>query len=309
MKSASIDKIFCLMGPTATGKSAIALRLAEHLPLEVISVDSALVYRGMDIGTAKPTQEERKVCPHHLIDICDPKKFYTAGQFIEDVDRLIVEIRARGKMPLLVGGTMMYFRSLQFGLAALPVRDEAFRRELGQRAEQVGWPALYEELKAVDAKAAQKISPQDKQRISRYLEIHYLTKKKPTEIFLERKRQQQREYVNLAILPEERIQHREVIEKRYITMLEQGLIEEVENLREYYHVNSSHLSQRAVGYRQVWKFMEGKIDRNDLINMGTTATYQLAKRQITWLRSWPNLTSFGSHDKNLLEKILKWIAV
>ncbi len=293
------------MGPTATGKSAIALRLAEYLPIEVISVDSALVYCGMDIGTAKPTRKEREICPHHLIDICDPKKFYTAGQFVEDVDRLIAEIHARGKMPLLVGGTMMYFRSLQFGLAALPVRDEAFRRELEQRAEEVGWSVLHEELKAIDAKAAGKISPQDKQRISRYLEIHYLTNKKPTEIFSENTLQQQREYINLAIIPEERIKHRDVIEKRYIAMLEQGLIEEVENLRKYYGVNSSHLSQRAVGYRQVWQFMEGKIGRGDLINLGTTATYQLAKRQITWLRSWPNLTRFGSCDENLLEKILQ----
>ncbi len=276
------------MGPTASGKTALAVSLVERFPLEIISVDSALVYRGMDIGTAKPDAATLARAPHHLLDIRDPTEAYSAAAFCDDARRLMADIVARGKVPLLVGGTMLYFRALLQGLDDLPRADAALRKKLEAEAAARGWPALHAELAAVDPVTAARLAPNDSQRIGRALEIFRLTGK-PMSAQLDRA-QSELPYrvLQLALIPSDRAVLHQRIAARFDAMLAEGLLEEVKTLRRSYALTPDLPAMRAVGYRQAWACLDGEIDSKELREQGIAATRQLAKRQLTWLRSWPD---------------------
>jgi len=277
-----------LMGPTASGKTALAVSLVERFPLEIISVDSALVYRGMDIGTAKPDAATLARAPHHLLDIRDPTEAYSAAAFCDDAKRLMADIVERGKVPLLVGGTMLYFRALLQGLDDLPRADSALRKKLEAEAAARGWPALHAELAAVDPVTAARLAPNDSQRIGRALEIFRLTGK-PMSAQLDRA-QSELPYrvLQLALIPSDRAVLHQRIAARFDAMLAEGLLEEVKTLRRSYALTPDLPAMRAVGYRQAWACLDGEIDSKELREQGIAATRQLAKRQLTWLRSWPD---------------------
>ena len=276
------------MGPTASGKTALAVSLLERFPLEIISVDSALVYRGMDIGSAKPDAATLARAPHHLLDIRDPTEAYSAAAFCDDAKRLMADIVARGKVPLLVGGTMLYFRALLQGLDDLPRADPALRKQLEGEAAQRGWPALHAELAQVDPVTAARLAPNDSQRIGRALEIFRLTGT-PMAALLDRA-QTELPYrvLQLALIPSDRAVLHQRIAARFDAMLADGLIDEVKSLRQTFALNANLPAMRAVGYRQAWAYLDGEIDRGELREQGIAATRQLAKRQLTWLRSWPD---------------------
>jgi tRNA dimethylallyltransferase len=278
-----------LMGPTGAGKSQIAISLAELLPLEIISVDSALVYRGMDIGTAKPDLQQRARVPHHLIDIRDPAAGYSAGEFTRDAQRAMEDIWRRGRQPLLVGGTMLYFHALSAGMARLPEADPAMRAELDLQAARFGLPALHRELAEVDPEAAARIHVNDPQRIQRALEVFRLTGETITK--LQQKRLSAFADVNViefAIAPLERAELHTKIELRFKAMLEAGLVAEVTSLYRRGDLSAEHPSMRAVGYRQLWRHLAGQCALNEASEQAIAATRQLAKRQLTWLRRRAN---------------------
>jgi tRNA dimethylallyltransferase len=275
----------CLAGPTAAGKTAVALALAERLPLEIVSVDSALVYRGMDIGTAKPSAAERAAVPHHLIDLIEPTQAYSAARFVVGARQLIEEIRARGRLPLLVGGTMLYFKALREGLDAMPPADAALRRTIEAEAAERGWPALHAELAQVDAPTAARLAPADSQRIQRALEVQRLTGRPLSDWQRGGAPAGTAHRMPLVSLePTSRAWLHGRIARRFDTMLERGLVDEVRGLRARGDLHAELPSMRCVGYRQTWE----ALDRNDLRPLrdtGIAATRQLAKRQLTWLRS------------------------
>jgi len=283
-----LSTAFALLGPTASGKSALALRLAAQYPLEIVSVDSAQVYRGMDVGTAKPAAAERARVPHHLIDLVDPDERYSAGQFRLDAIRVIKEILQRKKAPLLVGGTMLYYRTLIAGLDALPQANAELREAISRQAEQHGWPALHAELGKVDPKAAARIMPNDAQRIQRALEVYRISGAAISALQRGVNEPLPFSIKGFALVPERAELHRR-IEQRFDAMLRAGLVDEVRRLTRIHRLNADMPSMRAVGYRQAWSFLEGEIDENALREQGVAATRQLAKRQITWLRSLPGL--------------------
>ena len=276
------------MGPTASGKTALAVSLVERFPLEIVSVDSALVYRGMDVGSAKPDAATLARAPHHLLDIRDPTAAYSAAAFCDDARRLMADIVARGRVPLLVGGTMLYFRALLRGLDDLPRADPALRKELEAEAKARGWPALHAELAAVDPATAARLAPNDSQRIGRALEIFRLTGT-PMSALLDRA-QSELPYrvLQLALIPSDRAVLHQRIAARFDAMLAEGLVDEVEFLRRAYALSPDLPAMRAVGYRQAWAYLDGDIDMKALREQGIAATRQLAKRQLTWLRSWPD---------------------
>ena len=279
---------FALLGPTASGKSALALRLAGEHPIEIVSVDSAQVYRGMDIGTAKPGAAERARVPHHLIDLVDPHERYSAGQFRSDAISAVLDILGRKSIPLLVGGTMLYYRSLVAGLDVLPAANQRIRDLIGTEAQQRGWPALHGELANIDPTAAARIMPNDAQRIQRALEVYRISGSTISELQRGTNEPLPFSIRGYALVPERAELHSR-IEQRFDAMLRGGLIDEVKKLRERYVLNADLPSMRAVGYRQAWSFLEGRIDEKALREQGIAATRQLAKRQVTWLRSLPNL--------------------
>ncbi|RZL11103.1 MAG: tRNA (adenosine(37)-N6)-dimethylallyltransferase MiaA [Rubrivivax sp.] len=299
MPSSSPDQAATLIlaGPTASGKTALALALAERVPLEIISVDSALVYRGMDIGTAKPTPAELAAVPHHLIDIIAPHESYNAARFVGDTRRLIDEIRARGRVPLLVGGTMLYIKALVDGLDDIPSATPEVRAQLDQRALEQGWPALHAELARVDPITAQRLAPNDAQRIQRALEVWH-TSGQPLSSF-----QTQRDAARtqeapagtrmVSLEPQDRAWLHRRIDQRFEQMMAQGFVEEVQHLRQQPGLHLGLASMRCVGYRQVWEALDEGLDlsrpavRRAVAEKGAAATRQLAKRQITWLRSMP----------------------
>ncbi|QOY93914.1 tRNA (adenosine(37)-N6)-dimethylallyltransferase MiaA [Massilia sp. UMI-21] len=281
-----------IMGPTASGKTAAALAIAKTRPVEIISVDSALVYREMDIGTAKPTPEELASAPHHLIDIIDPLEAYSVMQFREDAIRLVGEISARGALPLLVGGTMMYFKGLTDSLDELPTADAAVRADIETEAAQIGWPAMHAKLRALDPVTAERLKPNDAQRINRALEIIALTGKPMSELLGKRaKPELPFELVSFGLEPSDRAVLHRRIALRFDAMLgerdDEGLVAEVARLRARGDLSPHLPSMRCVGYRQAWDYLDGKIDRAGLRELGIIATRQLAKRQITWLRAMP----------------------
>ena len=277
-----------LMGPTASGKTALAVSLVEHFPLEIISVDSALVYRDMNIGTAKPDAATLARAPHHLLDIRDPTEAYSAAAFCEDARRLMAEMTARGKVPLLVGGTMLYFKALLQGLDDLPPADAALRQKLDQEAASRGWPALHTELAQVDPATAARLAPNDSQRIGRALEIFRLTGFPMSALLARAQSSLPYRVLQLALLPSDRAVLHQRIATRFDQMLDGGLIEEVECLRRNYALEADMPAMRAVGYRQAWAYLDGAITLSELREQGIAATRQLAKRQLTWLRSWSN---------------------
>lgn len=303
-----LPMVFCLMGPTASGKTPLALELAERFPFEIISVDSAMVYRGMDIGTAKPPADILAKVPHHLIDIANPIEHYSAGQFRQDALQAIDAILAKGKLPLLAGGTMMYFRILQQGLANLPAADAAIRNELQQRADHHGWQMLHQELAKIDPAAAVRIHPSDAQRIQRALEVYLLTGKTITEWQTHHTSPLSRyQLVNFALVPTDRKFLHERIAKRFYQMLEEGFIEEVERLYQQGNLSADLPAMRAVGYRQVWDYLAGNTSKEVMIDKAITATRKLAKSQLTWLRSWPALTNFIIDSTHYLPDVMQFI--
>jgi len=288
MPTSSHPPAIFLMGPTASGKTALAVSLVERFPLEIISVDSALVYRGMDLGTAKPDAATLARAPHHLLDIRDPTDAYSAAAFCDDARRLMADIVARGRVPLLVGGTMLYFRALLRGLDDLPRADPALRKKLEAEAKARGWPALHAELAKVDPVTAARLVPNDSQRIGRALEIFQLAGT-PMSALLD-KAQSELPYrvLQLALIPSDRAVLHQRIAARFDAMLAEGLLDEVETLHRDYALRPDLPAMRAVGYRQAWAYLDGDIDMKALREQGIAATRQLAKRQLTWLRSWPD---------------------
>jgi tRNA dimethylallyltransferase len=280
--------VHALLGPTASGKSALAIKAAEGLPVEIVSMDSALVYRGMDIGTAKPSAALRAQVPHHLIDIIDPDQSYSAGRWREDAVKAVLEILERKRIPLLVGGTMLYYRALSAGLDALPQADARVRAAIDAEAARRGWPALHAELEQVDPKAARRIAPNDAQRIQRALEVWRIAGKPLSALQGLSGKELPFELKGVALIPERTVLH-ERIRSRFEAMLELGLIDEVRSLKKKYRLNASLPSMRAVGYRQVWEYLEGRLDKEALKEKAVAATRQLAKRQLTWLRSFSDL--------------------
>lgn len=278
------------MGPTASGKTDLALEMAQHWPFEVISVDSALIYRDMNIGTAKPDGEFLARLPHHLIDICDPHEVYSAVQFRRDAMALMDDIVRRGRIPLLVGGTMLYYKVLLEGVAELPVAEPAFRQQLLAEAERLGWPALHQRLAKVDPRTAAKLHPNHSQRIQRALEVYQATGQPLSELHAQQQQQTlPYQILQLALWPSDRAALHWRIAQRFEQMLAQGFVEELRQLRASYPLTLDMPSMRAVGYRQVWHYLEGDIDSDQLIAQGVAATRQLAKRQLTWLRKWSDL--------------------
>lgn len=288
MNARTPTPIPCLLGPTASGKTAAALALAARRPVEIISVDSALVYREMDIGTAKPTLEERAVAPHHLIDIVDPADVYSAAQFRADTLRLTAEIHARGRLPLLVGGTMLYYKALTQGLNDLPAADAEVRAALDADAARDGWPALHARLATVDPATAARLAPNDSQRIQRALEVFMLTGQPMSALLAAPARVDhgaaQWRFVPVALEPSDRSVLHARIEKRFDAMLASGFTDEVVKLRERGDLSPEMPSMRCVGYRQVWEYLDGEVDYATMRDKGVFATRQLCKRQLTWLR-------------------------
>ncbi len=277
-----------VMGPTASGKSALALALAGGLAAEIVSVDSAQVYRGMDIGTAKPDAGERAQVPHHLIDLIDPTEAYSAARFRRDALKAVAAIRARGRVPLLVGGTMLYFKALLEGLSALPPANPAVRAALDARAAAEGWPALHAELARVDPATAARLEPMDAQRIQRALEVHATTGVPLSALQGARVADAGLgPHVAIALLPPDRAVLHARIEARFDAMLDAGLVGELRSLRSRFALSPDLPSMRCVGYRQAWEFIDGAIDMKALRATGAAATRQLAKRQFTWLRALP----------------------
>ena len=288
----AIEPVVCLMGPTASGKTDMALKLAEEFPLDMISVDSALVYRGMDIGTAKPDAATLKRVPHRLIDIRDPEESYSAGEFVRDARAEIDASYERGHIPLLVGGTMMYFRALTEGIAELPEADAEMRAAIDAEAAASGWPALHAQLATVDASAAARIEPNDSQRIQRALEVYRISGR-PLSAWQAAAGSSDREdkFFKIALLTGSRPALHERIALRLQQMMENGLVEEVQTLMARPGLTAGHSSMRAVGYRQVWAQLEGQGSLADASQKALAATRQLAKRQLTWLRSERQVTA------------------
>lgn len=295
------------MGPTASGKTDLAISVTQSLPVDIISVDSALVYHSMNIGTGKPTPAELKIAPHRLINICDPVQPYSAGQFCVDALREINDIHAHNRTPLLVGGTMLYFHKLLFGLAELPKANDIIRQALLQEAEQIGWVAMHNRLEKIDPIAAKKIKPQDPQRIQRALEVFLLTGKTISELQQNNTQSllKNNDVLLIALIPENRQWLHQRIEKRFEKMLAAGFIDEVRHLKNRTDLNEHSTAMRIVGYRQIWEYLEGKTDFNTMTLKTLAATRQLAKRQLTWLRSWKNLIVLDpTQDHALLQSHL-----
>lgn len=300
--------VLFLMGPTAAGKTQLVVRLRQSLPVDIISVDSAMVYKGMDIGTAKPSAEILAIAPHRLIDICDPMEAYSAARFCHDARKEINAIRSNGRIPVLVGGTGLYFRSLEHGLSKLPSADQETRKRLEDQAQVLGWEKMHARLAEVDPDAAIRIHPNDPQRIQRALEVYELTGMALTEHFSSRQIPGlPSRIIKLIVSPADRsILHRR-ISQRFYEMLDGGLIPEVETLYQRGDLNPGLPAMRMVGYRQVWKYLEGQLDYQHMIEHAIVATRQLAKRQLTWLRREAGAEWFDSQQPDQVYNILKYI--
>jgi tRNA dimethylallyltransferase len=299
------QKIIAIMGPTASGKTAAALAIAREVPAEIISVDSALVYRDMNIGTAKPNAEELAAAPHHLIDIIDPIESYSVAQFLSDSARLVKEIRARGKLPILVGGTMMYYKALMNGIDDLPPADAAIRVQLDADMAVIGAAGLHARLAELDPITAARLKPNDSQRIQRALEIYMVTGQAMSSLIAQQTRAAAPfELLSISLEPSDRSFLHERIAKRFDIMLEQGFIEEVRQLKLRPELNADLPSIRCVGYRQAWDYLDGSIDHKEMRERGIIATRQLAKRQLTWCRSIPERLIVDCIQDNVSEQIL-----
>lgn len=286
--------MLCILGPTASGKSSLALALARRRgDIEIISMDSALVYRGMNIGTAKPTPEEQAEIPHHLIDLIDPVESYSAARFVNDAECAVADIRSRGKVPLLVGGTMLYYKALREGLDDLPSAPTELREAIAEEARTYGWPTLHQWLSDIDIETASRLKPNDAQRISRALELYRFTGKPMSQLIRESGERAPSPLANrlitIALMPEDRAQLHERIAQRFQQMLTAGFLDEVRQLMKDSRLHPELPSMRCVGYRQAWDHLTGETSFDAFVEAGIAATRQLAKRQITWLRSFPHL--------------------
>lgn len=298
--------VVCLMGPTASGKTSLALSLVDDYPFELVSVDSALVYKEMDIGTAKPTPEELARVPHHLIDILSPDKSYSASAFCNDAHRIIEDIIRNQKIPLLVGGTMMYFNALQQGLSQLPSACDKTRAAILEEAKRLGWPSLHQRLKDVDERAASRIHPNDSQRIQRALEVYELTGKSLSDHMTSREPKGDYRFINIGLFPETRERLHQNITKRFDAMLKAGFLKEVEGLMEA-GINPELPSMRSVGYKEAYDYLSGEGTFEDMRDKAICASRQLAKRQITWLRKWPELLRFDPDSPTLHDDVLAYL--
>ncbi len=297
--------VIVITGPTACGKSELAVEIAGHCAdVEIVSADSAQVYRGMDIGTAKPDKSIRELIPHHLVDIRDPGEPYSASDFCADAAAVIEDIYARGKVPLLTGGTMLYLKTLRDGLASLPAADPAVRARIVAFADAEGWPAVHARLALVDPESSARINPNDPQRLQRALEVFELTGKTMTELHAESVAGTPFEFIRIAILPPDRAALHQKIAQRFEQMLSLGFVDEVRVLYERGDLNAELPSIKAVGYRQVWSYLAGEMSFDDMQEKAIIATRQLAKRQHTWLRGWPDLRIVESADVREVLKIL-----
>lgn len=294
----------CIAGPTAVGKTALALELAQRWPAEIISVDSAMVYRGLDIGTAKPSRDVLDRVPHRLVDIREPEDRYSAGEFRRDALALIAEIQAAGRLPLLVGGTLLYFRALTHGLAPLPGADPALRAALDARGEAEGWPALHAELAQIDPRAAERIAPTDRQRIQRALEVHAMTGHSISELQRENLPPPDVDFFQFALLTVDRAQLHARIAERFDRMLAKGLVDEVRALRARPGMHRDLPAMRAVGYRQIWAHLDGECTLDEARDKAITATRRYAKRQLTWLRSEQGFQQIF-HAPDAVDKVIR----
>ena len=305
--------VLCLMGPTASGKTGLAVSLVERFPfLEIVSVDSVMVYRNLNIGSAKPDRATLTKAPHHLIDVCEPDSIYSAALFREQVLVIMNDIVARGGVPLLVGGAMLYFHALVNGMAPLPAADVEVRSRIAREAHELGWPAMHQRLHAIDPESAKRLKPNDSQRLQRALEVWMLTGKTLTEWHKKQCDTQAGlaeglvnfKFINVALVPSERCVLHLRIENRFQQMLGAGFVEEVRGLKKRYPMLAlSYPSVRSAGYRQVWHYLDGKLDYDSMVDKSLVATRQLAKRQLTWLRSWPNLVQFDCLSSGLLDEV------
>lgn len=292
------------MGPTASGKTALAMALCDALPCDIISVDSALIYRDMNIGTAKPTADELAKYPHRLINLRDASQSYSAADFCQDALAEIAQIRANNRIPLLVGGTMMYFKSLIEGISPLPAANSNIRKQIEKEATAKGWEALHEQLKVIDPVSAERIHPNDPQRLSRALEVFRLTGNTLTQLTETKGAKLEGNILQFAITPKERSTLHERIALRYQQMIAQGFEQEVVALKKRPDLHENLPSIRCVGYRQMWQYLNGECDHEEMIFRGVCATRQLAKRQLTWLRSWPELQWLTTDDEANLSQVL-----
>lgn len=298
--------IICLMGATATGKTELAVEIAKRFPVELISVDSALIYRGMNIGTAKPDLQTLEVAPHFLIDIIDPAEKYSAWDFVNDSRLLIEQISQRGHIPLLVGGTMMYYHALEQGLNSLPEANAEIRARLDAEAKVIGWEAMHLKLAEVDTETANRVKPGDSQRIQRALEVFQISGQPLSVLQSKKSVGYQGSMLKILLQAEDRALLHQRIEKRFHVMLEQNFIEEVEQLKGRRDLDLSMPSMRCVGYRQAWQYLDNELSRDEMINTAIAATRQLAKRQITWLRKQPEKNAFDclNYNKDAIFKLL-----
>lgn len=293
-----------ILGPTASGKSALSLALAKRFPVEIISMDSALVYRGMDIGTAKPTVEERAVCPHHLIDIREIGESYSAADFLEDTVQLVTDIRARGCYPLIVGGTMLYAKALREGINDMPSTSPEVRAEVAKEAETWGWPAMHAKLAEVDPQTAARLSPNDSQRIGRALEVFKMTGQPLSAFHTQATKAPPFETLTVGLLPKDRKALHQRIEQRFDQMLADGFLDEMRTLMKRDDYDPDSPAMRAVGYRQAIDFLEGRTDWAGFHLAGVAATRQLAKRQMTWMRSMPDVTLLDPLEPGTLDAMV-----
>ena len=297
-----------LMGPTASGKTDIALELVRHLPCDIISVDSAMIYRGMDIGSAKPGAEILREAPHRLINIRDPSETYSAAQFRSDALREIEEIHGRGRIPLLVGGTMLYFKALEKGLSHLPQADKDIRDQLAEDARREGWAAMHTRLQSIDPVAAKRIHPNDPQRIQRALEVYELTGETLTDLIDQGTGDALPfNVMKIIVAPNEREELHQRIERRFYDMMNSGFLDEVEILCNRGDLSLDLPSMRCVGYRQLWQYLDGKYDYDEAVKRGIYATRQLAKRQLTWLRTQNDGKWLDGADKNVMNNLLNTV--
>jgi tRNA dimethylallyltransferase len=294
-----------LMGPTASGKTDLAIQLCQRLPCDIISVDSALIYKGMDIGTAKPTASELALAPHRLIDILDPAVSYSVATFRSDALREMDNITRQGRIPLLVGGTMMYYKALVDGLSPLPKSDQTVRHEIEMQAAEQGWQLLHDKLAIVDPQSAKRIHPNDPQRLIRALEVYHLTKKSMTELMQIKSPPIPYEIIQFSIAPQDRSVLHQRIAQRFEMMLEQGFQQEVEKMRTRTDLHLDLPSIRCVGYRQMWQHLDGQFGYHEMLEKGIAATRQLAKRQLTWLRGWEKIHLLDTFNKDNLTNVIK----
>ena len=299
----------CLMGPTASGKTALAIELVQRFPFEIINVDSAQVYRGMDIGTGKPDAATLQVAPHRLIDFLDPAHSYSAARFRADAIREMADIRRLGRIPLLVGGTMLYFKALRDGLAVLPEADPVVRAQISAMAQRDGWPAVHARLAAVDKVAAERIHPNDPQRLQRALEVFMVSGWSMTDLQARNPAAERlsEELLFVSIQPTARSVLHLKIERRFRQMLDNGLLDEVQSLYQRGDLHNGLPAIRSVGYRQAWQHLDGEISFDAMVERGIIATRQLAKRQMTWLRSWDKVHNFDSESPETMAKVLKLV--